>query len=164
MSSRLMPGLSESPSNAGSVDFNQLLQEHPEDVTPSPYELNDLTCSYWSADTLAQNISQSKSNLVLHLNTQCLPAKFDNLVTFLNLLSSNEKLPFVLALSETWLCDFNENSFPINGFNPIVSEIRKDNSARGGVALYIREDLNFKPRPDLTIFQFYFRVRICHSY
>ena len=57
-----------------------------------------------------------------------------------------------MALSETLLGTPNENSFHINGFHPIVSNIRKDNSGRGGVALYIREDINFRTRPDLDIF------------
>ena len=57
-----------------------------------------------------------------------------------------------MALSESWLNDSNEKAFPISGFHHIVSNIRKDNSSRGGVALYIRDDIAFTPRPDLEIF------------
>ena len=138
-------------------DFNLLLQEEGADqevTIPSPYDLNNLNCSYWSTESLFQNCSSNRSNLFVHFNIQCLATKYDNLVTFLKRLSSSdfEYLPTALALSETWLSEANEDSFPISGYHPIVSNIRKDNSGRGGVALYVREDHHVIPRPDLDIF------------
>ena len=55
-------------------------------------------------------------------------------------------------MSETWLNEYNEENFPIAGYHPIVSNIRKYNSSLGGVALFIREDLEFDKRPDLGNF------------
>ena len=57
-----------------------------------------------------------------------------------------------MALTETWLNAFNQNSYQINGYHPIVSRVRSDNSSRGGVALFIREDVEFTERPDLDKF------------
>ena len=61
-------------------------------------------------------------------------------------------LTHVIALSETWLNRDNKSSFPIPGFHPIVSNIRQDNSSRGGVALYVPEEYNFIKRPDFDTF------------
>ena len=61
-------------------------------------------------------------------------------------------LPFAISLSETWLNEFSEENFPIGSYHPIVSNIRKDNSSRGGVALYVREELDFEKRPEFSKF------------
>ena len=138
-------------------DFRDLLHEEGSDIddrVPSSYDFTTFNCSYWDSTTLAQHNSNNRTIFLLHFNIQCLPAKFDNLLTFLNLLSSNsyENLPSILALSETWLDEFNEKAFPISGFHPLLSRSRKDNSSRGGVGLYIHDDITFTPRPDLDIF------------
>ena len=141
-------------SDLAGVDFNALLQDDEAENTPSPYDLNNLECLYWDTDKLSQHITKANNDLFLHFNIQNLPTKYDNLCTFLNVLSANNinKLPRVLALSETWLNNSNEKAFPIAGFHPIISNIRQDNSSRGGVALYVRDDSNFVDRPDLNIF------------
>ena len=94
------------------------------------------------------------NDLLIHFNIQCLQAKFDSLITFLRSLShdSVNNLPIVLALSETWLNESNKESFKIKGYQPIVSNFRRDNSSRGGVAVFVREEVSFRERPDLNTF------------
>ena len=142
--------------NLAKADFNSVLRdgEAPGENIPTPYELNNLACHYWNTENLSEHIVETKSDLYLHFNIQNLPTKFDNLLSFLNVLSCEEprNVPPVLALSETWLTTANVSSFPITGYHPIIPNIRKDNSGRGGVALYVREDLNFNERPDLDLF------------
>ena len=140
-------------------DFNDILSELSDPANsadfpvPTPYELNNLKCLYWEADKTP--IRQNKdTNCFLHINIQCLNAKFDNLKIFLNTLSNEnfDNLPVILALSEAWLTEHNEASFELSGFHSPISKVRKDNSGRGGVALYVREDFEFIERPDLDKF------------
>ena len=125
-------------------------------IVPTPYDINCVNESnYWDPVNLCEYISSHQvGSYFLHLNIQCLPAKFDNLVTLLQSLSDNlcDNLPAVLALSETWLNQFNTSSYAISGFHPIISNYRKDNSSRGGVALFVHENLDYVERPDLSAF------------
>ena len=69
----------------------------------------------------------------------------------MNLLN-NLPLPAVIALSETWLNQHNETQYDISGFHPLIAKSRPDNSDRGGVAFYVRDDLDYIERPDLNLF------------
>ena len=106
----------------------------------SPYDLNNLECLYWHTESLSEHIQETNSNLLLHLNIQNLPTKFDNLVSFLNVLSCEDTsyLPLVLALSETWLTSANDSSFPISGFHQIISNIRQITLAGGSGTICTR--------------------------
>ena len=142
------------------LDFNSLLidLEGTSDIdherVPTPYELHNLKCLYWDPSDLPSAISQNDKDLIVHFNIQSLPSKFDNLTRFLNDAShqSRFKKPIVLALSETWLNDFNNSSFELNEYHPPISEHRRDNSDRGGVALFVNEAHEFRERPDLNKF------------
>ena len=66
--------------------------------------------------------------------------------------TSQFQLPAVLAFSETFPNQFNDKTYIFSGHHSAISNFRKDNSSRGGVALYIRENIDFIERPDLDIF------------
>ena len=114
------------PEQCSGLDFASLLKDQENsdpylrDAVPSPYELHNLENSYWNTIELARSLNSELGggNILFHFNIQGLLAKFDNLVTFLNDLSSEkfENLPIVLALSETWLSDLDESSYHINGY------------------------------------------------
>ena len=150
------------PEQCSGLDFASLLKDQENsdpylrDAVPSPYELHNLENSYWNTSKLARSLNSELGggNILFHFNIQGLSAKFDNLVTFMNDLSSEkfENLPIVLALSETWLSDLDESSYHINGYHPIIARSRNDNSCRGGVAFYVRIDQEFEPRNDLDLF------------
>ena len=125
------------------------------EITPTPYEIHNISSSYWEMSELRDKVAVDlDKSLFLHLNVQCLPAKFDSLITFFNAVSSGvyRNLPSVFALSETWLNDFNESSYVFPGYHPLIAKSRPDNSSRGGVALLIRDDLHYIDRPDLNVF------------
>ena len=142
-------------------DFKLLLSDtSSDDPVPSTYELNSLDCNYWDSPNISKflvdnNNNNSNSNLLIHFNIQCLAAKFDNLQTFLdsfNLNNSDRCIPAFIALSETWLNDLNAPTFKINNYHPPLTKNRNDRTSRGGVAIYVREDINFVPRPEFSIF------------
>ena len=123
-------------------------------ILPSPFEMNNVESLYWDTDKLSQKFIDNNCIAFVHQNIQGLPYKFDNFVTFLNNLSGLEfgSRPIVLALSETWLTDYNASSFEIPGYHPLISHHRKDNSGRGGVGLYIRNDFEYAELPELSTF------------
>ena len=57
-----------------------------------------------------------------------------------------------MLLCLKWLNGHNSKALSINGYEPIISKFRKENSSRGGVALFIREGSQFRERPDLDKF------------
>jgi hypothetical protein len=96
------------------------------------------------------NVSQSQYNIFnkrglhfLHLNTRSLLPKIDEL----RIIARKTKAAF-LGLTETWLDDtISDNEISIQNYNII----RKDrNRHGGGVCIYIRSDLAFNPRTDLS--------------
>ena len=122
--------------------------------SPSPYDLHNLKCDYWETKDLRDCISSSPKQTYLHLNIQCLPAKFDSFISFLSTLTSRnfQNSPTIIALSETWLNASNECSYNIDGYHPFMPNSRPDHASRGGVGLFIRNDLEFQERPDLSVF------------
>ena len=77
-----------------------------------------------------------------------------------NICSLQQKVPYVeaeltnfdiITLSETWLHDqFPREKLVIKGYQPIIRLDRSD-SAHGGVAIYVRDNLYCKHRPDLNV-------------
>ena len=82
----------------------------------------------------------------IHSNTRSLIPKLPEI----RLLLSQTKVS-VFAASETWLnSSVNNGEIRIDGFNVV----RRDwDCTGGGVALYIKEDIAFNPRPDLSVGQ-----------
>ena len=80
----------------------------------------------------------------LHANVRSLIPKIPEI----RLLLSRTKTA-VFAATETWLdSSINDGEIHIPGYN-VVRRDRNRNG--GGVALFIRDDISFNPRPDLTV-------------
>jgi len=92
--------------------------------------------------------SLSNANFsILHINARSLQYKINTLLGFLN----NLKLSFsIIAVSETWANDSNEEFLNIPGYNKYLKS--RINKPGGGVALYIKDNLSAVVRNDLTIF------------
>ena len=86
----------------------------------------------------------------MHINIRSLPDKFDRLKKFLTNLD-NEKIQFdAILLCETFLTDTNHDLFNIPGYT-FISRHRK-HYRQGGVGIYIKNNINFIIRDDLSIF------------
>ncbi len=105
------------------------------------YELDDIQAKF--------SVNHNFMYTAMHLNIHSLLAKFDQLKTLLTRLNGIQiQLDFIL-LCETFLSDTNANMFDIPGYN-FVYKNRKVN-CRGGVAIYIKDNIKFSNRPDLEI-------------
>ena len=86
----------------------------------------------------------------MHINIRSLPDKFD---TFKKILTNldNEKIQFdAILLCETCLSDNNHDLFNIPEFT-FISRHRK-HYRQGGVGIYIKNNINFVIRDDVSIF------------
>ena len=58
----------------------------------------------------------------------------------------------IITVSETWLYkNFPSDKIRLDGYYPPVRKDREDGRAWGGVAIYVKNDLICKPRPDLDV-------------
>ena len=68
----------------------------------------------------------------------------------IKLLLSNLSINFdIIGLCETWITDGNKDLYGFNGYHTPVQSIR-NNRRGGGVALYLKKDLEFVVRSDLN--------------
>lgn len=114
---------------------------------------NVLNSSMYYNDNEILNFMQctTKNNYkVMHLNIQSLPSKFCSLQELVdNFETNNVKLDFIL-LCETFLHSGNSNLFQLQGYTFVCRN--RSNMARGGVAIYIRDEIEFTERRDLEIY------------
>ena len=84
---------------------------------------------------------------LLHINARSLNKNFDSIEVLLNSLN---QFPFsVIGITETWLHTSSPNMFDIQNYSMIRADRRTGRG--GGVAMYIYNNLRYKPRPDLQI-------------
>ena len=110
----------------------------------NPVNLIPLKTSKQNFDLNAPSQKRFKRVLpnILYLNARSLFNKIDELSVIINQQNAD-----VIMVTETWLTDaIPDAALHISGF----TIVRRDRSSRrgGGVAIYIRESLPFKIRPD----------------
>ena len=110
------------------------------------YDIDDLISKY------KQNNNTTKIKLsIMHINIQSLSAKFDNLKNLVGILQDNGvELNFILHVLCETLHDGHSNLFELPGYN-LVHKNRK-NRSRGGVAIYVKSDREYKIRDDIYPF------------
>ena len=133
------------------IDFNMFRNKYQDDDNSDENKLDifDLTSPYSDLDNLHCNIIKPKTEkstdhnyTTLHLNIHSLPAKIDNLKFIISELSEqNIAIDFIL-LCETFLTDYNSHQYNIPGYNFVYKN--RINSTRGGVAIYINNNINLK--------------------
>ena len=129
-----------------------------DEIDPDRNHFNDdnTNCKSYSIDTFNSQIDINCQSLnIYHNNSQSIlkPGKQDEY----SMLFRSLKISFdVLVFTETWivedkvkLCQFNDYA-PIHLIRPIRDNVDfKDKG--GGISIFIRNDLSFKHREDLTI-------------
>ena len=109
----------------------------------TPYVFCEETKSLLHDTLLNENFS------IIYLNIRSLNANFDN---FRNMLSECDHCFNIICLSETWCTDdefLNNSNYHIPNYNAIHQE-RKTGKRGGGVLIYIKENLTYKVRNDLS--------------
>ena len=136
-------------------DLSQLLaNKHPEDINDDHNELMLLRtsdCNYYSPEQF-NDLDTSKAVSAFCINCQSITSHWDALHDLLCTMNSDtNKLDFI-GLTEIFYIHDNVN-YSIDGYHPILYKTRPANMrGRGGVALYIKENLQYTVRQDLSVF------------
>ena len=86
--------------------------------------------------------------LVLHANARSLSANLKHIKQLI--FDKSKVLPDIIAISETWLNEENENKVKIPGYKFVFKHSVTGVSEIGGVGLYASKALQFKSRPDIS--------------
>lgn len=130
--------------NFGGISKNSLLDiidsVNKDDEEPNLFELS----MYIDNDALMNTLEEKKDVFkVLSLNCQSLCAKHDQLYVFVEVLNNNGIKFDAICLQETWVGEnFDTNFLDLPGYE-LVSK-PKTCSLHGGLAIYVRENLNYK--------------------
>ena len=85
----------------------------------------------------------------MHLNIHSLPSKYEQLQLIIRRLNETRiELDYIL-LCETFLNDNNQKLYNIDGYEMITRN--RITNTKGGVAIYLRNNVTFKRRDDLEI-------------
>ena len=104
---------------------------------------------YLDTDTFNSNLNNTSFNSKLslfNLNIRSINNKMDHLKYFLDTLDFNFS---IIGISETWLSELSPAPHLQN--YAFYSQDRQSNKGGGGVGLFVRNDLNIKPRQDLSL-------------
>lgn len=118
-----------------------------DDLDPMLNLLPDVNSKTLSYSHFPLDASYSHRFSLFHSNVRSLSKNYDELTNCLNLAEVHFS---IVALTETWLVDSNKDLFPLTGYNSLHA-VRNDRRG-GGVALFVRQDLMLKHRPDLDTF------------
>ena len=120
------------------------------DLDPdSNFNFDMFRCDYFTESQFNELFHKMSSSFsicfsLLHLNIHSLSRNYDNFTTFL---ANIEGKFSIMGVSETWLKD-SGYSFDITGYDFIHNP--RPNRISGGVGIYVNNDLEFKPGPDLA--------------
>jgi hypothetical protein len=110
-------------------------------------QINKISCNYYSPNELRGEIAEMTNQnqfSILHLNIRSIANKFDYFKELLNSLDTTFK---VIGLTETWLNDYNDDSFKLPKYEYIGSN--RTNKKGGGVGIYVSKQLQYNIRKDL---------------
>ena len=133
---------------------HQHTQYIPQVAAPLPNRPNhhNNNCPYYESDqfaTLTDTIHDSTS--YFHLNCRGLSSNWES---FRNLLCAfqDDKLSFdfFIGISEIYRCE-NDQRLVLPGYHNLLTRCR-ENCPKGGVGLFVKENLNFNIRTDLSVF------------
>jgi hypothetical protein len=123
-----------------------------ENTVDNPLQLLDINSNYYHIEDIHASIPQDIQfkYKTIHINMQSLPDKYDKLKLFLHrLMDAHLTVDFIL-LCETFLTVNNADLYQIPGYKFIHKT--RSSTSRGGVGMYIRNDIRFKLRDDIAIF------------
>ena len=138
-----------------SLKFNLLIPGNrnlalSSDLDPdSPFNFDMFRCDYFTESQSSVLFHKTRSSFyncfsLLHLNIRSLSRNYDNFTSFL---ANIEGKFFIMGIPEPWLKD-SGHSFDIMGYHFIHKPSPK--RIGGGVGIYVNNDLEFKPHPDLA--------------
>ena len=122
--------------------------EYPND---SPFQYNSSNCEYYEPDKFSEITSTLNDyTSYFHLNCRGLSSNWESFHELLCELHGDHFSYDVIGVSEVYRCD-NDSRLFLPGYHELITKCR-DDGFRGGVGIFIKENINYKLREDLSVF------------
>ena len=106
----------------------------------------NLVCKNYTEESFNKYFYFQNNFSLYHVNIRSTPENLKQLIYYIQ----GIKYKFsVFAISETWLKNYNDTLYNIKGYSHEC--VNRENCPEGGVSLYIRNDLTYRIRTDLSI-------------
>ena len=110
-------------------------------------------CTYYELENVNYKTNSSDQQMLthatMHLNIHSLPSKYDQLQLMMRRLNTKKiELDYIL-LCETFLNNNNQSLYNIKGYEMITRN--RITNTKGGVAIYLKNNITYKRRNDLEI-------------
>ncbi len=117
----------------------------------SPYDMITNTCEYYCIDDVRNKLMKDENSIsIFSLNCQGLRSHWDE---FSSLVSCNNSSSLFDIIGITELYGMSDGECALEGYHPLVYKTRNDTDrSRGGVGLYVKNNISYKVRNDLSIF------------
>ncbi len=117
---------------------------------------DNIQCEYYEPKDVESTVrirdSIKCSNSFMHLNCRSLSSNWEKFYDFLCDVHTNTFSFNYIGISEVFRCD-QDQRISIPGYHNIITRCRDINDdCRGGVALFIKDNIAFKIRDDLSVF------------
>ena len=139
-----------------SYDLISLCQNADDDLADKdcPFQYGQHNCDYYEPDEFRSMIETNSlyDNVTsfFHLNCRGLSSNWDSFQTLMCELQGNKFKFDIIGISEIFRTA-GDTRLKLPGYHELLSRCR-DDSPRGGVGLFISDNINFKIREDLSVF------------
>ena len=131
--------------NNNAFDLDTEIEDEDDEVIPS------IDCKYYNVDDFASaKFSPTKSFSILHYNIHSIERHIEEFPVVLKMIDFNFD---IICISESKLmkdCD-PKVDISIDGYQAPISTPTE--SSKGGVLIYVKSGINFKPRNDLNVYK-----------
>ena len=112
-------------------------------------------CKYFTEESFNEKISSLCTEDVLsfslcHINIRSIKANLGDFDNYMRMLNRDFSIS---GVTETWLNDVTCDLYGMGGYELI--EKHRTNKVGGGIGLFVKNGVNYRPRADLTIFEHY---------
>ena len=110
-------------------------------------------CNYYQANEVASKVSKIQNpTSYFHLNCRGLSSNWENFQELIYEIHSNIFSLDFIGISEVFRCKHDQRLYLTN-YHDMLTRTRDDeDDCRGGVALFIKNTINYKIRDDLSVF------------
>ena len=139
-----------------SHDLIKLLNDDiaDDDINDSPYSMVNNACDYYQPNEVRQLLDHEKISLsIFCLNCQGLKAHWDAFCNLTDEMNNENCTGSFDVIGITELFHMSKGEYTLNNYHAFEFKTRNDTlTARGGIGMFIKENLQYNIRDDLSIF------------
>ena len=139
-------------------DLQPMYNDQCMEAHESPLTFDEIACNYYDPEDAGKYVSMHnvrKNFSIFSLNCRSLPKHWDQFKHLMAELSSSTFAFDIIGLCEIFDVK-KDDEFILEGYSPLITNTRRkhnlDDDDHGGVGIYIKNELSYKKRPDISIF------------